>query len=58
MANYLPNEVVDVLLTFGECNTNYRHASCHVELYPNCRHPNVWQVIKKSKNTLHQRQIN
>jgi len=36
MANYLPNEVVDILLTFSKCNSNYRCTSCHyVELYPN-----------------------
>jgi len=28
MANYTPNEVVDIWLVLGECHRNYRNASC------------------------------
>jgi len=54
----MTNEIVNILLTLGEYNGNYRRAFCHyAELYPNHRYPSVWQVInierKACKNTLH-----
>jgi len=64
MANYSPNEVVDILLTLGKCNRNYRRASRHyAELYSNRCHSSARQVINIEKrayrNLLHrQRQIN
>jgi len=62
MVNYSLNEVVDILLTLGECNRNYKCAFRHyAELYSNRHHPSAWQVIniKRKANTLHfQRQIN
>jgi len=64
LKNYSSNEIMDILLTLGECNRNYRRASHHyAELYPNCRHSSARQVINIGRrvywNTLHrQRQIN
>jgi len=53
MANYSPNEVVDILLTLGEWNKNYRRTSRHyADLYPNRRHPNIRQVINIEKKEL------
>jgi len=57
MANYLSNEVVDILLTLDKYNRNYKRASCqYAELYPNRCHPNIRQVIierRARRNTLH-----
>ncbi|OXU22513.1 hypothetical protein TSAR_005583, partial [Trichomalopsis sarcophagae] len=45
MANYTPNEVVDILITLGECGRNYRLTACtYVERFPNRRHPNAPQI--------------
>jgi len=63
MANYSLNEV-DILMTLGECNRNYKCTSRHyAELYPNRHYLSAQQMInterKVCRNTLHrQRQIN
>jgi len=53
MANYTPNEVVDILLVLRKCHKNYKNAS----RYLNRRHPNPQQVInierKSHQNPLH-----
>ncbi|OXU31303.1 hypothetical protein TSAR_013917 [Trichomalopsis sarcophagae] len=59
MANYNPNEVVDILITLDECGRNYRlTARTYVERFPNRRHPNARQVInikrRSRNNPLHQ----
>ncbi|KYQ53361.1 hypothetical protein ALC60_07493 [Trachymyrmex zeteki] len=52
MANYIPNEIVDILLILDECNKNYRRAFCRcAELYPNRRHPSAQQVINIERRT-------
>ncbi|OXU19464.1 hypothetical protein TSAR_014833 [Trichomalopsis sarcophagae] len=39
MANYTPNEVVDILITLGECGRKYRRtARTYLERFPNRRH--------------------
>ena len=58
MANYTPNEVVDILLTLGECDRNYRYASrVYAERYPNRRCPDARQIInierRSRRNPLH-----
>lgn len=64
MANYTPNEVVDILITFGECGRIYRlTARTYAERFPNRRHPSARQVInivrRSRNNPLHrQRQRN
>ncbi|OXU22989.1 hypothetical protein TSAR_006885 [Trichomalopsis sarcophagae] len=45
MANNTPNEVVDILITLGECGRNYRlTARTNVERFPNRRHSNARQI--------------
>jgi len=57
MANYTSNEVVDILLIFGECHRNYRNASrLYAERYPDRRHPNPQQIInieRRFQNPFH-----
>ena len=54
MANYTPTEVVDILITFGECGRNYRlTARTYAERFPNRRHPTDQQIInieRRSRN--------
>lgn len=46
MANYDPNEVVDILLTLGECRKNYRQAAIlYAERYHGRRHPSYQEII-------------
>ncbi|CAL1678200.1 unnamed protein product [Lasius platythorax] len=45
MANYIPSEVVDVLLVLGECLQNYREASrVYRNRYPERKHPNHSEI--------------
>lgn len=64
MANYSPNEVVDILISPGECGRTYRHtARAYAQRFPNRRHPSAQQVVniesRSRNNPLHrQRQSN
>ncbi|EZA50195.1 hypothetical protein X777_11334 [Ooceraea biroi] len=64
MSNYLPNEVVDILLILGECHRNDRRAArVYAQQYPNRRHPADHQIrnieIRSRTNLFHrQRQRN
>lgn len=58
MANYLANDVVDILLVLGECHRNYRNASqLYRQRYPDRRHPGPQQIInierRSRSNALH-----
>lgn len=47
MADYLPNEIVDMIRIFGEAGKNYSAAErLYAERYPNRRHP-CRKTIKK-----------
>ncbi|KYN19395.1 hypothetical protein ALC57_08278 [Trachymyrmex cornetzi] len=54
MANYTPTEVVDILITFGECGRNYRlTARTYAERFPNRHHPTAQQIMnieRRSRN--------
>ena len=40
MADYLPSEIVDMILILGECHINYATASrLYAERFPGRRHP-------------------
>jgi len=56
MANYTPNEIVDILLALGECHRNA--SRLYAELYPDY-HPHPQQIInierRSHQNPLHQR---
>lgn len=64
MANYTADEVVEILITFGECGRNYRlTARTYAERFPYRRHPDHRQVShierRSRNNPLHrQRQRN
>jgi len=60
MANYTPTEVVDILITFGECSRNYRlTARTYAERLPDRRHPTAQQIInverRSHNNPLHRK---
>jgi len=41
MADYPPNEIVDVILVLGKCHNNYDAASrLYAERFPDRRYPN------------------
>ncbi|KYN24353.1 hypothetical protein ALC57_04045 [Trachymyrmex cornetzi] len=60
MANYAPTEVVDILITFGECGRNYRlTARTYTERFPNRRYPTAQQIMnieRRSRNNPLQRE--
>jgi len=40
MADYSPNEIVDIILVLGECHSNYNAASrLYAQRFPERRHP-------------------
>lgn len=58
MANYSADEVVEILLTLGECNRNYRAAArLYAERFPNQRHPShrqIFNIVRRCRrNNLH-----
>jgi len=54
MPDYTSNEIVDIILVFGECHNNYRQATVlYCNRFPHRRHPNHCII---SRLVLHQRQ--
>ena len=45
MADYLPSEIVDIILILGECHDNYVASSrLYAELFSNRRHPTNFTI--------------
>jgi len=54
MADYPPNEIVDMILVLGECHNNYDAASrLYAERFPDRRHPNnttIRRLTQRARN--------
>jgi len=54
MADYLPNEIIDVIRILGEAGSNYSATErLYAERYPNRRHP-CKKIIRKLIERAHQ----
>lgn len=54
MADYSPNEIVDIILVLGECHSNYNAASrLYAQRFPERRHPTdmtIRSLVQRARN--------
>jgi len=54
MADYPPNEIIDIIMVLGQCNNNYRLAARqYAEQFPNRRYPNdrtIQRLTQRARN--------